>query len=58
MVMGAVHAYYLTGYVAGAGLFQKFYFGGQTRAEFLAKRHNYEVSSRFNQRIREFVLQL
>ena len=56
MVVGGINSYYITGYVAGAGLFQKFYFGGQTRAEYLARRHNYLSSRAFNQKAKEFLL--
>jgi TM2 domain-containing membrane protein YozV len=56
MVLGGLNAYYITGYVAGAGLFQKFYFGGQTRAEYLARRHNYLKSHEFNMKAKSFLL--
>ena len=50
--------YYLTGYVSGTFLLQKFYFGGRHRTEHLIDQWNYEKSKEFNEKVRGFILAL
>lgn len=49
--------YYATGYFGGFGLFQKFYFGGIQRVEFLTEKKNYIKSQEFNLQCKDFILQ-
>ena len=58
LVYGILDKYYITGYIIGASLLQKFYYGGQARANYLARKHNYEVSKKFNSNIRETIFSI
>jgi hypothetical protein len=48
--------YYITGYFAGLGMFQKFYFGGIRRAEYLVKKKNYQVTKKFNEEVKNILI--
>lgn len=50
--------YWISGYFAGLGLFQKFYFGGQNRVEFLVEKKNYVKHKKFNERIKNSLIKL
>lgn len=41
------NGFYITAYLGGLGLFQKFYFGSFKRAAYLANKHNYEKTQDF-----------
>lgn len=43
--------YYFIGFFTGFGLFQKFYFGGMSRAAFLTERRNKEKNQQFNKKV-------
>ena len=58
LVFGAVNAYYISGYVVGAGFLQNFYNGGQKRAAILANKHNYRVTREFNDSIHHFLMSI
>jgi tetratricopeptide (TPR) repeat protein len=55
-VIGFLNGYYFTGYLVGAGLLQKFYFGGLRHTEYLADKSNYRSIRKFNGRARDFLL--
>ncbi len=48
--------YYFTGYFIGAGLLEKFYFGGMRRSHFLLEKRNYLETQNFNDKIKNFIL--
>jgi len=48
--------YWITGYFVGLGLFQKFYFGGQTRVKYLAEKRNYVNCNEFNNKVKMLIL--
>jgi hypothetical protein len=48
--------YYITGYFVGLGMFQKFYFGGIRRAEYLVKKRNYQVTKKFNENVKNILI--
>lgn len=50
--------YYITGYLGGFGMFQKLYFGGIRRTEYLTNKTNYKRSQEFNQKAKEFILDI
>jgi hypothetical protein len=47
-----VKANYLSGYIFGFSFFQRFYFGGARRAEFLVEKKNYEKIRQFSEEIK------
>lgn len=51
-----VAKYYVTGFVLGYGIFQRFYISGTKRAEFLAKKHNYITARKYNDQLKDFLL--
>ncbi|MCF8296333.1 MAG: hypothetical protein K9J13_02210 [Saprospiraceae bacterium] len=51
-VIGIYYKYYLTGYFGGFALFQKFYFGGITRTEYLVEKKNYQNIRKFNDNVK------
>ncbi len=53
-----VAKYYVTGFVLGYGIFQRFYMAGTKRAEFLANKHNHVSARKYNDCIKDFLLQL
>lgn len=53
-----VAKYYITGFVLGYGIFQRFYMAGTKRAEFLANKHNHVSARKYNDCIKDFLLQL
>lgn len=55
---GIYKQYYITSYLAGFGVFQKFYFGGGTRASFLTKQRNEKVASDFNTKVNKKLTEL
>lgn len=52
------YKYYLTGYFGGFALFQKFYFGGTTRTEYLVRKKNYQNIRNFNDNIKDKLIKL
>ncbi|MFO8053584.1 MAG: hypothetical protein R6U19_00280 [Bacteroidales bacterium] len=57
-VYAGYYQYYITGYVGGLAIFQSFYFGGRSRAEFLAEKHNKIEYQKFNQELNKTLNQL
>jgi TM2 domain-containing membrane protein YozV len=53
----ALNHYYITGYLAGLGLFNKTYHGGMKRAATLASQKNQALLSDFNSKIRSMIVQ-
>jgi hypothetical protein len=53
-----VAKYYITGLVLGYGIFQRFYIAGTKRAEFLANKHNYKSARKYNDCIKDFLINL
>lgn len=53
-----VAKYYFTGIILGYGIFQRFYIAGTKRAEFLANKHNYLTARKYNDYLKNFLLQL
>ncbi len=51
-----LETYYFTGYLLGAGLFQKFYFGGLRRTESLVDKGNYLRTRPINDRLRTLLI--
>ncbi|MDP4186786.1 MAG: hypothetical protein Q8905_01960 [Bacteroidota bacterium] len=47
--------YYITGYMVGAGLLSKFYFGNLSRTSYLVKKRNYLKTRAFNDSIKSFI---
>lgn len=59
--LGAYAAFnklYVTGFVFGYGMFQKFYTGGQNRVEYLVNKRNYERSLEYNNKLKDLLLKL
>ncbi|MHC1706272.1 MAG: hypothetical protein AB9842_01990 [Bacteroidales bacterium] len=52
-VYAFLEGYYLTGYIVGAGLFQKLYLGGIRRATFLSNKGNYLRTKKYLDELRE-----
>lgn len=50
--------FYITGYLGGFGLFQKLYFGGIRRTEYLVNKTNYKRAREFNREAKAFVLKI
>ncbi|GAB5537999.1 MAG: hypothetical protein Salg2KO_01020 [Salibacteraceae bacterium] len=48
--------YYVTGLIAGYGIYQRFYTAGIKRSEFLAKKRNYERNSVYNGCLQSFII--
>jgi len=55
-VLMIINGYYLTGYIIGTGLLQKFYFGGLRRTEYLVQKTNYLRIRKFNDEIKEILM--
>ncbi|MCX6272256.1 MAG: hypothetical protein NTU44_13780 [Bacteroidetes bacterium] len=55
-VYGFYCGYYFTGYLVGAGLLQKLYFGGLRRTSILAEKGNYLRAMHFNDEVKSFIL--
>lgn len=53
-----VAKYYFTGIILGYGIFQRFYLAGTKRAEYLANKHNYLSARKYNDALKNFILQL
>jgi len=53
-----IAGYYITGYFGGFGMFQKFYFGGIKRTEYLVNKTNYKRARKFNKEAKAFILEL
>lgn len=53
-----VAKYYVTGFVLGYGVFQRFYMAGTKRAEFLANKHNHVSARKYNDCIKDFLINL
>jgi hypothetical protein len=49
--------YYFTGAFVGFSIFQKFYAGGMTRAQFLVEKRNYIKTRTFNDSVRKYLLE-
>jgi tetratricopeptide (TPR) repeat protein len=56
--IAVLNGYYFSGYLIGAGLFQRFYFGGIKRSQFLAEKRNYELSRKFNDSVRSWLISI
>jgi TM2 domain-containing membrane protein YozV len=52
------HHYYITGYLAGLGLFNKTYHGGMKRAGVLASQYNKRTIARFNSEVMQMIGQI
>lgn len=52
------YKYYLTGYFGGLGLLQKFYYGGITRTEYLTNKKNHIKLRKYNDNIRDFLIEI
>jgi TM2 domain-containing membrane protein YozV len=57
-VYGVVSGYPISGYIVGAGMLQKFYYGGLRRTAFLTGKANYERSRSFNEQVRNWLIGL
>ncbi len=55
---GILQAYYFTGYIVGAGMLQKLYFGGLKRTAYLAGKGNTERTAAFNRKARTLAIEL
>lgn len=55
---GVFSGYPITGYIIGAGLLQKFYYGGLNRTLFLTGKANIKNTREFNYSARSFILSL
>lgn len=53
-----VAKYYVTGFVLGYGIFQRFYIAGTKRAEFLANKYNHVSARKYNDCIKDFLMNL
>lgn len=51
-----IHKYYITGYLAGLGFFNKTYHGGMKRAATLASQKNKELLIHFNSQVNSVIL--
>lgn len=51
------HRYWATGFASGFAPFQAFYFGGIENAEAVTHRYNQKKAKRFNQKIKQFVIE-
>lgn len=52
-----INGYYITGYIIGTGLLQKFYFGGLRHTEFLVQKTNYKKVRKFNEELKRIIIQ-
>jgi len=55
-VTGFVNGYYLTAWLAGLGMFQKFYYGGIHRAEVLCKTKNRQELKKYLLPVKSFLI--
>jgi len=55
---GILQAYYFTGYIVGAGMLQKLYFGGLKRTAFLAGQGNAGRTAAFNRKARALAMDI
>lgn len=55
VVVGIITQYYVGGAVVGFTIFQRFYAGGISRAEFLANKKNFELKQEFSKRTIETI---
>lgn len=51
-----INQYYLTTFLVGLPLFQKFYFGGRRRVKYLVEKKNYEMVSSYNRKLKGYIL--
>lgn len=52
------HGYYITGYIGGATLLEKFYTGGRKRSEYLLRKRNFALTNEFNSRVKGSVIRV
>lgn len=50
--------HYITAFTLGSSLFQRFYFGGIARAEFLAEKKNFLLKKEYNSRLKEMLFRI
>jgi len=57
-ILGVLSGYPVSGYIIGAGMLQKFYYGGLRRTAFLTEKANFERSHTFNEQSRDLILRI
>ncbi|MCX7729414.1 MAG: hypothetical protein N2203_08085, partial [Bacteroidia bacterium] len=55
-ITGIYYQYYFTSIIAGSSLLAKFYTGNISRAEYSAMKHNYFVSKKFNDNVKNYII--
>lgn len=56
-VVGIINQYYYTSIIGGSALLNKFYKGGIIRSEFLAKKYNYTHSKKYNEQLKQILIE-